>query len=379
MEKLMLKVMETHQSVNRSSGTTANSEYLVISDFGTSSVASEGGCLFPHFRIFTPVKPQKGRKLNSCYMDAGTPFNAFRDTLMDYPTIVRHKLCGSDNGPWQNFNKLISVHVSRCPLNCWHCYLEECLKYNCASCSIKDTCNHKLKAQFGIKESWFTAKRIVDTFLQQRQSDPENKSNIIRITGGEPFLVPNLILEILKELKSRRLEKDVFLWTETSLVPLINQDGFSPVVTDEQLQELSQFKNFCIHPCFHGLSEASFQSITGNTLISFNHLLEALKRLIKAGIDVYPTFGSNMCSPHEVRQFFEGIFSINESLPLRFCLIEYDLDYKPIKWRQENIAGFAKSHEIVFDRFQVIGVWDQLLKDKTHHSYAEIPRHLVSL
>jgi uncharacterized Fe-S cluster-containing radical SAM superfamily protein len=233
----------------------------------------------------------------------------------------------------------------------------------------------------GIKEGWFTAQNIVNGFIKQRDSDRERGfySNILRITGGEPFLVPELIIEILGELKKRNLNKDIFLWTETNLVPFIVPEDGKPLVTEKHLTRLSEHKNICVHPCFHGLNENNFKEVTGQTISNFEYLIGALKRLIDAHIDVYPTFGSNISSPTDVEAFYERISQIDELLPLRFCLIEYDLDYKPIRWRRDNVPGFAKEYEKVFDRFQVIEKWDGLLRKKTGYKYGDIPRHLVPL
>jgi uncharacterized Fe-S cluster-containing radical SAM superfamily protein len=234
----------------------------------------------------------------------------------------------------------------------------------------------------GIREGWFSVKKIVDGFIEQRNVDKERgifSTNILRITGGEPFLVPELLLEILDELKSRQLHKEVFLWTETNLIPLVVQGNDKALVSDELLNKLAAYDNFCVHPCFHGLNKNNFGEVTGKMIDNFNLLLDSFNRLLDAGIDIYPTFGSNISSPEDVECFYNKISEINELLPLRFCLIEYDLDYNPVKWRRKNIPNFAKKHEKIYDRFQVIERWDELLKKNTGYKYGDIPRHLVPI
>jgi len=353
-------------------------EYLIISDFGSSSVTSEPGFVEKYFRIFTPVNPYKGRKLNSVYGDA---FNPFKDTLMDYPTIAQYKLGKVGTLDWGNYNRLISLHISRCPLSCWYCYIDDCLKSNCNICTVQEYCGQNTKVKTGIKEDWFSARKIVDGFVKQRSLDKQRGllSNILRITGGEPFLAPDLLLEILDELKSRQLDKEVFLWTETNLIPLIVQDKDETIVSGELLNGLAAYHNFCVHPCFHGLNESNFEDVAGQRIDNFNLLLDAFKRLFDADIDIYPTFGSNMSSPRDVECFYNKISQINKLLPLRFCLIEYDLDYKPVKWRRKNIPDFAEKHEKVYDRFQIIERWDKLLRKNTKYKYGDIPRHLVPM
>jgi uncharacterized Fe-S cluster-containing radical SAM superfamily protein len=377
MGDLLEKTKELYGNVNRIKKDGVH-EYLIISDFGNSPVVSEPGFAKPFFRIFTPVKAYKGRKLNSLYGDS---LNPFKDTLMDYPTVVQYKLGKVGVSPWENYNRLISLHISRCPLNCWHCYVDECLKSRCNICTVKKYCDRTRKTKMAVKEGWLSAKTIVDGFLEQRNLDREKElySNILRVTGGEPFLAPQLLLEILGEFRSRQLDKEVFLWTETNLVPFIVRDTDKTIVSDELLNELATYNNFCVHPCFHGLSESNFEEITGQNIDGFDFLVTALERLLNAGIDVYPTFGSNMSTPEDVEYFYSKIAKINELLPLRFCLIEYDLDYKPVRWRRANIPDFAKKHETVYDRFQVIEKWDELIKKGTGYNYGDIPRHLVPI
>ncbi|MBC8273997.1 MAG: 4Fe-4S cluster-binding domain-containing protein [Chloroflexi bacterium] len=377
MTSLAKRVRELSRDVIRTNHDGVH-EYLITSDFGDSSVGSESGYLKPFFRIFTPAKPAKGRKLNSLY---GNDFNQFKDTLMDYPTIVQYKLGKVGVLPWEHYNRLISLHLSRCPLDCWHCYIEECLKSHCKICMVQKHCDRTRKTDMGIKEGWFSSKQIIDGFVEQRDSDRDRGlwSNILRITGGEPFLAPQLLLEILSELKARRLDKEVFLWTETNLVPLVVQDADKPLVSDELLNELAGYDNFCVHPCFHGLNKLNFEEITGQDIENFDVLIGGLKRLLSSGIDIYPTFGSNLSSPKDVERFYGMISQLDEFLPLRFCLIEYDLDYKPVQWRRKNIANFAKKHEKVYDRFQNIETWDGLLRQNAGYGYSQIPRHLVPI
>jgi len=377
MSDLLKNTKELTNNVNRINK-DGMKDYLIISDFGSSSVASEPGFIRQFFRIFTPVKSYKGRKLNPIY---GNVFNPFKDTLMDYPTIVQYKLGKVGTLDWENYNRLISLHISRCPLNCWYCYIEECLKYNCDICPVLDYCEQNRKVKIGIKEDWFSPKKIVDDFIEQRSLDKDKGlfSNILRITGGEPFLAPELLLEILEELNSRQLHKDVFLWTETNLIPLIVKDNYETIVSDELLNKLADYHNFCVHPCFHGLNESNFEEVTGQQIDDFNLLLNAFKRLLDAGIDIYPTFGSNMSSPEDVECFYNKISEIDELLPLRFCLIEYDLDYNPIIWRKKNINDFSKKHEKVYDRFQTIERWNELLRKNTGYKYGDIPRHLIPI
>ncbi len=376
LDTLIRKTIQTSESINRS--IDDKNEYLIISDFGKSSVMSAEGFVQPYFRIFEPVKPEKGRKLSKKY---DSTLNVFKDSLMDYPVIAAHKLGRDEESEWEKYNRLISVHISRCPIDCWHCYLEECLRNDCIECSAQGNCSGGRKSDYNIKTGWYSAKKIIDDFLLQRNSDLEKgiHSNILRITGGEPFLAPKLIIEILDEIGKRELQNDILLWTETNLIPFCTTKEGVSVVSDEQLSKLGEYNNLCIHPCFHGLSKDSFYEVTGTKIDDYDSIMKAFERLVKSGIDIYPTFGSNMTPIDEIEGFYNKVASLNSLLPLRFCLIEYDLNYTPVNWRNENIKNFAQTHELVYDRYKTITKWDALLGEHLSHNYGETPRHLIKI
>jgi organic radical activating enzyme len=353
------------------------SKYLVIDNFGETSVSGSPGLKDSLFRDFTPVKKEKGRKLNPVFDPS---FNPYKDTLMDYPTIVQYKLGKMDTASWREYNRYLSLHVARCPINCWYCYLDECLRTECKFCLNSKNCTFDHNRQ-NCKEEWRSAEYLIHQFIEQREKDKENgiKSNILRLTGGEPFLVPDLHTELLDELKRNNLHKEVFLWTETNLIPLSLQKGKKPLIDDEQLKTLGNVNNYCVHPCFKGLNEQNFKENTGNQISNIDNLIIAFKRLLDHNIDIYPTFGSNVTSPFILGKFYQKISKINSLLPLRFNLIEFDLNYRPVKWRHDHIDGFSAEHEKVYDRFQVIGKWDELLYKNTGYHYADIPRHLVPI
>ena len=170
--------------------------YRIVDDFTQSSMAQiatemEWEC----FRPFVPYKPESGRMLNGCY---GCAFEGQSHTLMDYPTVVSGKL----GGPWRKYNRLISLHVAGCPLHCWHCYVDECLVKACGRCVLEDADRCKKYGRGGRPN--VRSKEIIEKFVEQGKKDKEKgegvEANILRITGGEPFLVPDLLHECLEAI-----------------------------------------------------------------------------------------------------------------------------------------------------------------------------------
>jgi len=230
--------LRTYDEINQKNSKKENT-YGIISDFGDSSVATDEKLDIKCFRTFTPVKTEKGRKLNPLY---GTSFNPFKDTLMDYPTIIQYKLGEVGKSSWKKYNRLISVHIAKCPLNCWHCYIEECLKNDCSQCSI-EKCDREERARLKVVSNHVTADKLFKNFITQRDNDKKRgiETNVLRLTGGEPFLAINLMFELLQKIEDKKLNKEIFLWTETNLVPLITNRGKEPLISDDDLKKFKKF------------------------------------------------------------------------------------------------------------------------------------------
>lgn len=131
-----------------------------------------------------------------------------------------------------------------------------------------------------------------------------------------------------------------------------------------------------MHPCFHGLSKKEFNLITGKDYsIDLEDQIEALKRLVMAGIDVYPTFGTNVCDPSNIKSFYEGLKTISPNLPLKVALVKYDCDYQPVASR---IAPKTERKPPLFSKFAALRIWNQLLLRDYGIGYAVFPRNLVT-
>jgi uncharacterized Fe-S cluster-containing radical SAM superfamily protein len=350
-----LLVKKTENSPNR---------YLILRDYsGTyiqKQMESEERMVDPIFRVFDAVKPERGRKLN---VNPIYEFSVHNDSLFDYGSIIGHKL----RKPWHMFNRLIAIHIPLCPNDCWHCYVPKELY-------VTD--------QLSKHHIALTAREIVDLFKKQQDLDQNQKkdSNVLRITGGEPFLVPELIFEILQTIQKDRLSDKIFVWTETNLESFVGPEGQAFMDQPDNkaiLNELKNFSNFCVHPCFHGLSKEEFNLITGKDYsINLEDQIAALRRLVMAEIDVYPTFGTNVCDPSNIRLLYEGLKSISPNLPLKVALVKYDFEnYPPVASR---VAPKTERIPLIFSRFAALRIWNQLLMRDYGIGYAVFPRHLVT-
>jgi len=340
--------------------------YRLVEDFSQSSMSQiaegMGGGMF---RPFVPVKPDSHRRLNACY---GAAFDSRQDSLMDYPTIVSAKL----GGLWTDYNMLVSVHVTGCPLHCWHCFVDECLMKACGRCPLEQIGKCKQYGRVEQKPN-VTARQVIDGFLGKRPSF----AGILRITGGEPLLLPDLISECLKVLEDEGLSDKVFVWTETNLVPLLVDPNTNRPFAEDwglDLATLARYRNFCIHPCLHGLNTDTMRKVTGHG-IELPELIAAMKRLIDAGIDVYPSFITEANPPESIPIAFGELKAVDHLLPLRVALVRYDR-YPPVEERLDALRQL-KREPTPYSHEQAIETWDGLLKKTYGIPYAQVPRHVV--
>lgn len=349
---------------NRRLTVTEDNKYMILRNYyGTyihENLKNEEKMQSAIFRVFEAAKPSSGRKLN---VDPVHAFDPFTDSIMDYASIIGSKL----SKPWQKYNRFISIQIPDCPNDCWHCYLPKELYIGAES-------NEK-------RSEPFTAKEIIKRFLEQRSSDEKQgvESNVLRISGGEPFLLPGLISACLKIIKDAGLDDEIFVWTETNLEPFVEIRGKSFMDEPENSEELikiGQFKNVVVHPCFHGLSRSEFNTITGRQYnITLEQQLTALKKLVDADIDIYPTIGSNVCSPKNLEVFYNGLKDIDKNLPFKVALIKYDCGYPPVIPRLKE----KKRKPRLYAHCAALRIWNRLLIQDFGVGYGIIPRHFVAL
>jgi uncharacterized Fe-S cluster-containing radical SAM superfamily protein len=314
-----------------------------------------------YFRQWQPIKDKR----SLAFDENGTritDFDPYKDSWFDYPVIVRSKLGGS----WELYNLLTTIHVPACTFSCWHCYVDDQAK-NPRQMLERDSIEY------------VSASDIVDAFLSQREMDEAKgrKTNVLRVSGGEPFLSPDLILQILKYLRMKDLSDEIFVWTETNLSPFLKDDGSSKSLVEEwvDLRELATYDNLAVHPCLHGISPSNYHHITQCDPYYFDGLLSGLDMLVKLRFDVYPTIGSNVSPPSMIPYIFRRIRDIHKDLPQRFAFIDYELLYPPTR---ERILKTLKPTRL-YNKIAVIHTWDRLLKESYGEGYPVKPRHMVSL
>jgi sulfatase maturation enzyme AslB (radical SAM superfamily) len=298
-------------------------------------------------RVFKPIDNDKGRKA------IGAEFNRYEDALSDSPITIGHKM----QQDWDNFKYHIIVQSSLCNFRCHYCYVD--FKY------------------LGKIMIHVTAEEILNQFLAEREKARTQglNYNVLRISGGEPMLVPDLTLYCLRRLKELKLDKEICIKTETNLSPLAKMDNGQPMAALwADLAEMASYQNFLVHPTIHGISANNLRENANTPLAMFDMVCEGLATLVEYGIDFYPSFGANTVELADVEPFFERLVAIHKNLPLRVAARPFKFDYNAVTNRHnDDIINQVNQQRMVLDK------WDELLKRQYAVGYAETPRYQVSL
>lgn len=236
----------------------------------------------------------------------------------DYP--------GSRRGPWnarkpqlrlEQFSRevykasLKELHITQSmDLHCWYCFVPNILK-----CAQAET------------SQWFTAEEMIDTFLKEK-----NHPCIIDLSGGNPELVPEWIIQTMKTLDKKGLSEKIYLWSDDTLTT----DYTFQFLSKEDLSYFKNYRNYGKVCCFKGFDPASFSFNSGLPGNMFYKQFEHFHRYLELGLDLYGyvTITAEDYSGIEGRvdEFMDRLQTIHPLLPLRVVPLKI-FQFSPTKTR----------------------------------------------
>ena len=148
-----------------------------------------------------------------------------------------------------------------CNLKCWYCYVDRRL--------ISANPQHS---------SMLTVEELIDCYLSENLRPP-----MIDISGGQPDLVPEWVLWFADTIKKRRMEKDIYLWSDDNLTT----DFLWRFLNQAEIKRLSSYENYGRVGCFKGFDPNSFSFNTGAPPEYFENQFSLMRKLIESGFDVY--------------------------------------------------------------------------------------------
>lgn len=185
--------------------------------------------------------------------------------------------------------------VACCDWRCWYCFVPE-----------------NLLSRDNKASKWLSPSEIMDLYLQE-----ENKAPVIDLSGGSPNLVPEWIPWMMKEIKLRGLQDEIYLWSDDNL----SNDLFWTCLTEEEIELVCNYKMYGRVCCFKGYDDISFSFNSGAKEQLFTNQFDIMKRYLSTGMELYAyaTFTTPTIHniEHKMRTFIDKLQTLHENLPLR--------------------------------------------------------------
>lgn len=170
----------------------------------------------------------------------------------DYPVFPQPYSWAAANfgGSWNDYNQPMVIQVGLCNLDCWYCFVDK----NLRSGNAVTTDGVEVGA-------WFTAKEVMEMFKSSGKK-------LLRISGGEPTLAPEFILDMYDLMG----EIDHPLWVDTNMstgdrfFELAEEAADAATFSGSQLlndRDLGNLIGMC--GCFKGFTDEQVSSQTGHT------------------------------------------------------------------------------------------------------------------
>ena len=295
--------------------------------------------------------------------------SATSDTGFDMPLWAYKSL----NLPLQVCNMTFMPQTKTCNVYCPWCFVDD---YN----------------KNGRKEegAYFSNKEVIDAFLDARKGLAK-EMHVMRLSGGEPLLVPWQWLENLEELKRRGLSDDVYFQGETNLTTgsFIRQLQREGRLDKNFWEKIAEYNNFGVLCSFKGtdwksnLRAIGFSQKDGTVNPEYKFLdkerWNTFETMVKAGIDVYPLIYDP--NPKTLKYFLEkGVKKFGEEFALKTWIIPLKI-YEPIRNRLDSrgiqLENFQKGLDENFKKSR--GIMEKLIPKITGCGYKSIPRNEIIL
>ncbi|MDQ3694454.1 MAG: hypothetical protein M3464_12620 [Chloroflexota bacterium] len=217
-----------------------------------------------------------------------------------------------------------------CNWRCWYCYVP----YNLLAGSRKYA-------------EWLSPADLVELYLDQ--PDPPL---VLDLTGGQPDLTPEWIPWMMTELRSRGLDRTVYLWSDDNL----SNDYFWRFLSDADRELVASFPNYGRVCCFKGFDADSFSFNSRAAPELFERQFELMRRLWSLGIDLYAyaTFTTARSKGVEkgIKRFVDRLQEIDPNLPLRTVPLEIQL-FTPVYPRMtDGYEKFLQNQWIAIEAWQ---------------------------
>jgi hypothetical protein len=290
----------------------------------------------PYFRLFTPVKLNRGRLPTSL-----PEFRSLRHTatLSDSPVTAAAQL----GGHWTDHNLAAIIQLAACNFRCSYCYVD-----------FRHLAGHDSLPT--------TASEIIDEFvaLRGRLATQGRSLNILRISGGEPFLAPELILDIDRQMAARGLVGSCMLKVESNLSTIAA--CFAALSPVRRREFCAVAPRLTVHATLHARpGRRNWPGIKSGITLA-----------VDLGIDLYPAIGGLDWTIADMMSLLDELESSARGLARRLVVRPFKLDYV----ERYNRRGLPVA---VDPATPASMIWEGLLRAATGSAYLDVPRHQIRL
>lgn len=252
-------------------------------------------------------------------------------TNFDMPTWALYSLKGRKelSKELKKYTEVFTYQLKGCNLFCKWCYV--------------DDFNKDGKQDDG--SMFFSIPKIIDEFEKEkgRRKEPLHR---IRASGGEPTIIIEQWLYLLRELEKRGLSKGINFHSDTNLTTgHFNEELEEKGILEKNiLNKIAEYKNFGLLASFKGTDEKNFHENTSADGKLLNEQVYTFKKIAKAGIDVYPFFYNP--NPKTLEKFLERLAKeVGENVYLKSWVFPLKTLYEPVKERLSKIGINAEDYE----------------------------------
>lgn len=274
----------------------------------------------------------------------------------EYPSFVQPaEVAGRKLGvPIEECNKTFLFQVKGCNLGvglfrgigCWFCYVDN---------------NNLIPNSIGGIN--LTAKEILLNYLAEARrkfyGSTEERINVLRVSGGEPTIVPEIIIWLIDEIKRIDLQNHIYLWVDTNL---LTGNLFWEALGEEGIKEIRDFPNIGFCGCYKGFDAESFYDNLKINPRFFQEQFKMHKKLIESGFDVYSYFDSTCRSIRNLEKRMDSFLvrlqkEVGRKAPLRVTSLQIK------DWYRTTASRIGPEElEALENQWKVIDAWEQTLK-----------------
>jgi len=165
----------------------------------------------------------------------------------------------------------------------------------CRFCWVSDMVSNR-PADVG---TFYTPRRVAESLVSLAR---KCHLNLLRISGGEPTIGKEHLLAVLESLKGAGFR---FI-LETNGVPMAYDKGYA--------KDLAKYDFVHVRVSLKGCSEEEFAALTGAKPEGFRLQLEALQKLVDAGVSCHPSVMASFSTKKSLQSLLQRLSQISPKL-----------------------------------------------------------------